>query len=114
MATPNFNAFLKGSRTLPYPKFVKVLEELSLTIGPKALGASIMPPTELPEIIRQGIDSAGLKIREVANQAEIDVSCLSAFLNGSRTTPIRNVEKLMIVLGLDIVRYIRPKKLKSA
>lgn len=114
IATPNFNAFLKGSRPLPYSKFVKALDELNLTIGPKKSGASILPPSELPEIIRQSIDSAGLKIREVAEQTGIDMACLSTFLNGSRTTPIRNIEKLMIALDLDIVRLIRPKLSKTA
>lgn len=114
IATPNLNAFLKGTRSLPYPKFVKALDELALTIGPKKSGASILPPSELPEIIRQGIDSAGLKIREVAEKTGIDMACLSTFLNGSRTTPIRNIEKLMEALDLDIVRLIRPKAQKIA
>lgn len=114
MATPNFNAFLKGNRSLPYPKLVKALDELELTIGPKKSGASILPPSELPEIFRQGIDSLGLKIREVAEQCGMDVACLSTFLNGSRSTPIRNIEKLMVLLDLEIVKLIRPKVRRTA
>lgn len=113
IATPNLNAFLKGTRSLPYPKFVKALDELALTIGPRKSGASILPPNELPEIVRQGIDSVGLKIREVAEKTGMDIACLSTFLNGSRTTPIRNIEKLMDVLDLDVVRLIRPNNSKK-
>jgi ribosome-binding protein aMBF1 (putative translation factor) len=109
IATPNFNAFLKGTRPLPYPKFIKTLDELALTIGPKSSGASIIPPSEMPEIFRQQIELSGYKIMEVAQKAEIDLACLSTFLNGSRTTPIRNIEKLMRVLNLDLVKLIRPK-----
>lgn len=114
IATPNLNAFLKGTRSLPYPKFVKALDELALTIGPKNQGASILPPSELPEIFRLGIESAGLKIKEVSEQTGIDLACLSTFINGNRTTPIRNIEKLMVALGLDFVKLIRPKAQKTA
>ncbi len=114
IATPNLNAFLKGTRSLPYPKFVKALDELALTIGSKKSGASILPPSELPEIVRQSIDLTGFKIREVAEKTGIDIACLSTFLNGSRTTPIRNIEKLMEVLDLDVVRLIRPKAVRTA
>lgn len=111
--TPNLNAFLKGARPLPYQTLVKVLDELALTIGPKSAGASILPPSEMPEIFRQSIENAGQKIKDVAENTGIDVACLSTFLNGSRSMPVRNLEKLMTELGLDLVRLIRPKK-KSA
>lgn len=109
VAPPNFNSFLQGTRTLPYQKLVRVLDELGLTVGPRNHGASIMPPSELPEIFRQEIEVSGMKIREVAEQAQIDQACLSTFLNGSRTTPLRNIESLMHVLNLDVVKLIRPK-----
>lgn len=111
--TPNLNAFLKGTRPLPYPTLVKVLDELALTIGPKSQPQSIMPPSEMPEIFRQSIDNLGMKIKEVADLTGIDVACVSTFLNGSRTTPVRNIEKMMVVLGLDLIRLVRPKA-KSA
>jgi hypothetical protein len=114
VATPNLNAFLKGARSLPYPKLVKALDELALTIGPRSAGASIMPPSEMPEIFRQNIDNAGMKIKDVAEQTGIDIACLSTFLNGSRTTPIRNIEKLMKHLDLDLVRLIRPQHAQTA
>lgn len=109
VATPNLNAFLQGTRTLPYKKFIDALDKLNLTIGPKGSGASIIPPTELPEIFRQGIENAGMKIKDAASKSNIDLACLSTFLNGSRTMPIRNLEKLMNTIGYDFVKLIKPK-----
>lgn len=109
VATPNLNAFLQGTRTLPYKKFIDALDKLNLTIGPKGSGASIIPPTELPEIFRQGIENAGMKIKDAASKSSIDLACLSTFLNGSRTMPIRNLEKLMNTIGYDFVKLIKPK-----
>lgn len=110
VATPNLNAFLKGSRSLPYPKLVKALDELALTIGPRSAGVSILPPSEMAEIFRQNIESAGKKIKDVSEETGIDVSSLSLYLNGTRTTPLRNVEKLMKVLGFDVIPYLRLNK----
>lgn len=114
IACPNLNAFLNGARPLPYPKLIRLLDELALTIGPKKQGQSIIPPSELPEIFRTSIENSGLMIKEVAEQTGIDLACLSTFLNGSRTTPIRNLEKLMFALDLDVVSLIRPRKAHPA
>lgn len=108
--TPNLNAFLKGVRPLPYPTFVKVLDELSLTIGPRRQCQSIMPPSEIPEILRQAIDIKGALIKDVADKAQVNIACLSAFLNGCRTMPVRNIEKVMQELDFGIVHYIKPRK----
>lgn len=114
VATPNLNAFLKGTRSLPYKKFIVALDELNLTVGPKASGASIVPPIELPVIFRQAIENAGMKIKDVAEESKIDLAGLSTFLNGSRTMPIRNIEKLMNTLDYDFVKFIKPKCKKTA
>lgn len=108
VATPNLNAFLKGTRSLPYKKFVIALDKLNLTIGPKNSVASIMPPSELPEIFRQGIENSCMKIKDAAIKSSIDLACLSTFLNGSRTMPIRNIEKLMSTLGYNLIKLVKP------
>lgn len=108
--TPNLNAFLKGTRPLPYPTLVKVLDELALTIGPKSQPQSIMPPSEMPEIFRQAIDLKGEQIKDIADSTEVNVASLSTFLNGSRSMPVRNIEKIMRALDLDIIHYIKPRK----
>ncbi len=110
VASSNFNAFLKGSRTLSYPKFIKAMEELGLSIGLKAAGRAVLPPSELPEIFKSYFAVSGMKVKEVAEKTDIDNTCLTAFFNGYRNMPIRNIEKVMSLFHLDVVEYINPKK----
>ena len=113
VASSNFNALLNGSRTLSYPKFVKAMEELGLSIGLKTAGRAALPPSELPEILKSHFAVSGMKVKEVAEKTDIDNTCLTAFFNGYRNMPIRNIEKVMTLFHLDVVEYINPKK-KSA
>lgn len=110
VAASNFNAFLNGSRTLSYPKLIKALEELGLSVGLKAAGRAVLPPSELPEIFKSYYSVSGMKVKEVAEKTNIDNTCLTAFFNGYRTMSIRNIEKVMALFHLDVVEYINPKK----
>ena len=96
VASSNFNAFLNG-----------------LSIGLKAAGRAALPPSELPEILKSHFAVSGMKVKEVAEKTDIDNTCLTAFFNGYRNMPIRNIEKVMTLFHLDVVEYINPKK-KSA
>lgn len=113
VAPSNFNSFLTGVRTMSYQKVVKALEELGLSIGLKAAGRAVLPPSELPEIFKSYFAVSGMKIKEVAEKTEIDNTCLTAFFNGYRTLPLKGIEKVMELFNLDVVEYINPKK-KSA
>lgn len=55
-----------------------------------------------------------MKIKDVAEESKIDLAGLSTFLNGSRTMPIKNIEKLMNTLDYDFVKFIKPKCKKTA
>lgn len=110
VAASNFNAFLTGSRTLAYTKVVKALEELGLSVGLKAAGRAVLPPSELPEIFKSHFAVSGMKLKDVADKTEIDDTCLTAFFNGYRTMPVKNIEKVMALFNLDVVEYINPKK----
>lgn len=113
VAASNFNAFLNGTRTLSYPKLIKALEELGLSVGLKAAGRAALPPSELPEIFKSYFAVSGMKVKEVAEKTDIDNTCLTAFFNGYRNMPVKNLEKIMELFHLDVVEYINPKK-KSA
>lgn len=104
MAASNFNAWINGARTLPFPTFIKMLNLLGLSVGPKAVGFSYIPPDDLPEIFYMQMRQSGVKICDIARQTGIDPSVLSAFLTGARRMSTNNVEKTMDVLGLGIVR----------
>lgn len=110
VASSNFNAFLNGTRSLSYPKLVKTLDELGLSVGLKAAGKAILPPSELPEIFKSHFAVSGMKVKEVAEKTDIDNTCLTAFFNGYRNLPIKNLEKVMALFNLDVVEYISPKK----
>lgn len=104
MAPSNFNAWMNGARTLPYPTFIKMLNLLGLSIGPKAVGFSYIPADDIQEIFYMQMRQTGIKICDIARQTGIDPSVLSAFLTGARRMSTNNVEKAMDVLGLSIVR----------
>lgn len=110
VASSNFNAFLTGNRTLSYPKVVKALDELGLSVGVKAAGRASLPSSELPEILKSHFAVSGMKLKDVAESTDIDDTCLTAFFNGYRTMPVKNIEKVMALLNLDVVEYINPKK----
>ena len=110
VAASNFNAFLNGTRSLSYPKLVKALEELGLSVGLKAAGRAILPPSELSEIFKSHFAVSGMKVKEVAEKTDTDNTCLTAFFNGYRKLPIKSLEKVMVLFNLDVVEYINPKK----
>lgn len=115
VTAPNLNGFLNGTRPLPFIKLIMLLEEMALTIGPKNSAQSIIPPTELREIFRMSIDDSGMKIKDAAEKAKIDIASLSTFLNGSRTMPLRNIERVMEVFDLDVVQLLgRARSPKTA
>lgn len=104
MCSTNFNAWINGARTLPFPFFIKALNMLGLSVGPKSVGFSYIPADDLPEIFYMQMRQTGIKICDIARQTGIDPSVLSAFLTGARRMSTNNIEKAMEVLGLGIVR----------
>lgn len=109
MFQSNFNSWLSGVRTIPYPAFLKMLNILGLSIGPKAVGFSYIPADDLPEIFFMQMRQTGIKICDIARQTGIDPSVLSAYLTGARRMSTNNIEKTMEVLGLGIVRCTSAK-----
>ena len=51
-----------------------------------------------------------MKIKDIAEKAGIDNTCLTTFLNGYRNMPVKNMEKVMAVLHLEVVPYKKRKK----
>lgn len=113
VATSNFNAFLNGTRSLPYGTLIKALDKLGLSIGTQGARVASLPPTELPEIFKSHAAVSGLKIKDIADKTGVDNTCLTSFFNGYRTMQVKNLEKVMTLLHLDVVAYINPRK-KSA
>lgn len=103
IASSNFNAWLNGNRTLPYPSLVKVLLHLGLSVGPKSVGFSYLPANELPEVFLQQMSHICMRVKDVSSATGIDPSVLSSFLTGARRMSTNNVEKAMNCLNLDIV-----------
>lgn len=113
IAPSNFNAFLNGTRSLPYGTLIKALDKLNLSVGRQGARVASLPPTELSEIFKSHAAVSGMKIKEIAEKAGVDNTCLTSFFNGYRTMPVKNLEKVMEILKLDVVSYINPRK-KSA
>lgn len=110
IAPSNFNAFLNGTRSLPYSTLIKAMEKLNLSIGTQGAKVASLPPTELPEIFKSHAAVSGLKIKDIADRTGVDSTCLTSFFNGYRTLPVKNLEKVMTLLHLDVVPYILPRK----
>lgn len=104
MCPTNFTAWMNGIRTLPFSSFIKTLNILGLSIGPKAVGFSYIPADDIQEIFYMQMRQTGIKICDICRQTGIDPSVMSAFLTGARRMSTNNIEKAMEVLGLAIVR----------
>lgn len=101
----NFNAFIRGKRTLPYKNFVSVLRYLSLSIGAPSSGFTVNPPEIMSVVFRNTIICRGIKLSEVESITGICQSSLSSIITGNRTTSTKNLDKIISALGLDIVPY---------
>ena len=105
----NFNGFLKGLRPLPYDTLVRVLNYLHLSVGLTNIGYAKLGADNLPEIFKRRIVACNLKITAISKHTGVSGASISSFINGKRTMPVRNMEKLMKVLHLDVL----PLKIKT-
>lgn len=103
----NFNAFIRGNRTISFKNLVSVLKYLHLSVAPIGSECTTIPPERMNEVFRNRIKSGGKKKAEIALASGICSSCISSIITGKRTASSRNLGKLMAALGLDIVPYRR-------
>jgi plasmid maintenance system antidote protein VapI len=54
------------------------------------------------EALQQAIRDSGLRLREIARRADIDVGIVSRFLDGSRTMTLATAEKLAAALEVEV------------
>jgi len=101
----NFNAFIRGKRSIPYKDLVSVLKYLRLSVAPIGTEVTNNPPESINEIFRNRIKNGGLKLIEVEAASGICRTSISSIITGKHTTSSKNLEKLMTALGLDIVSY---------
>lgn len=105
LTLPNFNAFIRGKRTMPYKDFVAVMKYLRLSVAPQGTETTSVPVENMNEIFRERIKQGKLKLVEVEAAAGINRSTISSIITGRSVTSTRNLGKLMSALGLDIVAY---------
>ena len=105
LQTSNFNAFIRGNRTMPYKDLVTVMRYLRLSVAPKGTEFTTTPPENMNEIFSNRIKQGGLKLVEVEAASGINRSSISSILTGKHVSSSRNIGKLMQALGLDIVAY---------
>ena len=103
----NFNAFIRGNRTISFKDLVSVLKYLHLSVAPIGSECATIPPERMNEVFRNRIKNGGKKIAEIASASGICSSCISSIITGKRTASSRNLGKLMAALGLGIVPYRR-------
>lgn len=96
--------FLKGVRSFPYLKYVKLLEVIGFTIGIDG-GLGKYPAADIPVIIRERIAENDIKIKDIANTSNVNSSSLSSFLTKKRGLSVLAIERIVDCLGLDYVCY---------
>lgn len=101
----NFNAFLRGNRTLTYSNLVSILKYLKLSIGIKSVGIATIPPEDMSVVFRNRIACGEVKLAAIEASTGICQSSLSSIVTGKRTASTKNLEKLLAALGLDVLPY---------
>ena len=105
LTLPNFNAFIRGKRTMPYKDLVAVMKYLRLSVAPQGMESTSSPVESMSEIFRERVKQGGLKLVEVEAAAGVNRSTISSFITGRSVTSSKNLGKMMQALGLDIVPF---------
>lgn len=99
----NFNAYLSGSRSLPYRDIVRVMVELKLSVGAKSQPMALLPATMMEEVVRDAVRQSGMPMKDISAKSGIDNSVLSSFMNGSRSMAVKHLETLMGMFHLVVL-----------
>lgn len=105
----NFSNFLNGHRSYSYKRFIKLLKVLGLTVDAEGRDLGMHSPEELPVVVGLTIANEKLRIKDLADECEINRSSLSSFLSGKRQLNIAALDRLINHLELDYVSYGIPE-----
>lgn len=97
----NFNAFIKGKRTLPMESLVRVMALLTLYY--KKEGENPISPADIEEKLVSLAKGCGKKITEIAQEANISASTLSCIINGKREMSAKAADALTEYFGYQVV-----------
>lgn len=97
----NFNAFIKGKRTLPKESLVKVMTLLTLYY--KKEDENPISPTAIEEKLVSLVKGCGKKLTEIAQETNISASTLSCIFNGKREMSAKAVDALIDYFGFQVV-----------
>lgn len=97
----NFNAFIKGKRTLPRENLVRVMALLTLYY--KKEGENPISPTDIEEKLVSLAKGCDKKITEIAQEANISASTLSCIVNGKRKMSVKVAHALIEYFGFQVV-----------
>lgn len=97
----NFNAFIKGKRTLPKESLVKVMTLLTLYY--KKEGENPISPIAIGEKLVSLTKGCGKKLTEIAKETNISASTLSCIINGKREMSAKAANALIDYFGFQVV-----------
>lgn len=97
----NFNAFVKGKRTLPKESLVKVMSLLTLSF--KKDREDQILPTAIEEKLVSLVKGCEKKITEIAQEANISASTLSCIINEKREPTTKVIFALAEYFGFQVV-----------
>lgn len=105
LTVQNFNAFIRGSRGIPYVKLMNTMDYLKLTFGlDGGDGQSTLPPSNLNNLVKSQIMAKYKNTYYFAQQSGITGSTISSFVTGKRHMSYKNLEKVLNTLGISIVK----------
>lgn len=101
----NFNAFIRGKRSIPYKDLIVVMKYLRLSVAPNGSENTNRPAELMNEIVRERIKEGCFTIQKVGEASGVHYSNITSFITGKRTMSSKPLGKLLHTLGLDIVPY---------
>ncbi len=101
----NFNAFLRGERSISFFNLIGLMRRLRLSVAPIGKEYTNLQVEYIREYCLSRIKDGGKKLSEVANALGMDAGSLSGIVTGKRACSSKVMERILNVLGLDIVKY---------
>ena len=101
LTVQNFNAFIKGRRTLPRKSTIKVM--IFLTLYFKKEGENSISPTAFEGELLNLVKLSNKKTTEIAKKLNISNSTLSCIINGKREPSTKVIFDLAEYFGFQVV-----------
>lgn len=100
----NFNAFVRGGRSIPLASLFSVMDYLRLAFSINDDGAdNVVAPKEIIRYIRLYIRRKYRFAKQFAEECGVSISTITTFINGKRDLTSTTFEKILTAMNAKIV-----------